>query len=86
VASRYGLDPGATTESLLDFEARGWVRQLSFAGSSGWSLTEAGQIDHTDWRWDDRDSCHLVWLQFHEDLLATLGISRGSELTPLEDA
>jgi hypothetical protein len=46
VASRYGLDLGATTEYLLDFEARGWVRQLSFAGTSGWSLTEAGQAEN----------------------------------------
>ena len=27
----------------------------------------------------DRDSCHLVWIQFHEDLLATLNLPRGSE-------
>jgi hypothetical protein len=27
----------------------------------------------------DRDSCHMVWIQFHEDLLATLGIPRGSD-------
>jgi hypothetical protein len=27
----------------------------------------------------DRDSCHLVWMQFHEDLLATLGLDRGSD-------
>ncbi len=27
----------------------------------------------------DRDSCQLVWMQFHEDLLATLGIPRGSD-------
>ncbi len=27
----------------------------------------------------DRASCQLVWIQFHEDLLATLGISRGSD-------
>lgn len=26
----------------------------------------------------DRASCELVWIQFHEDLLATLGIPRGS--------
>ncbi len=185
VAARWDLNPGAVQELLLDHEAAGWVRQLSFAGSSGWSLTEAGRSenerrlateleqanalpvvtavrqafrplnrrfgaactdwqlrpargdpmavnDHTDWRWDDRvlqtlasvasafgqlcgqlteylarfdgyaglysaslasarsgqrswvdapdrDSCHLVWIQFHEDLLATLGIPRGSD-------
>ncbi len=185
IARRYGLDIAATEESLLDFEARGWARQLNFGGAAGWSLTEAGkdeggrrlaaeldraaaratitrahqaflplnrelgtactnwQIrptaadpmtfnDHTDWRWDqrvlaalaaldssfrqlcdqlagclarfggyadlfsaalaraeagqhawvdgpDRDSCHLVWIQFHEDLLATLGLPRGSD-------
>jgi len=27
----------------------------------------------------DRDSCHLVWIQFHEDLLATLNLPRGGE-------
>jgi hypothetical protein len=27
----------------------------------------------------DRDSCHIVWMQFHEDLLATLGIARGTD-------
>ena len=185
VAGRYGLEAGPTGETLLDFEARGWVRQLSFGGTAGWSLTETGRIenerrlaaeldgagardtvtrahqaflplnhqlgaactdwqirpgpadpmtfnDHTDWRWDervlrtltsldssfgrlcgrlarelerfegyasrysaaltraragqnawvdghDRDSCHIVWIQFHEDLLATLGIARGTD-------
>jgi hypothetical protein len=170
---------------LLDFEASGWVRHTGFAGSSGWSVTDAGRLenerrlrleldragareavarihaefvplnrrfgtactdwqirpsrvdpmalnDHTDWRWDERvlrvlraldesfrqmctrlgellqrfdgysdryssalgnvdagrrrwvdapdvDSCHTVWIQFHEDLLATLGIPRGSD-------
>ena len=183
VAARYGLPPDMVGEALLDFEARGWIRQLSFGGSSGWSLTGAGRAenarrlaaelgraaardtvarahaaflplnrrfgaactdwqirptrldpmafnDHTDWGWDervlrtlgsvaasfrllcaqlteglarfggyadryssalgqvdrghrawvdapDRDSCHMLWIQFHEDLLATLGIPRG---------
>jgi hypothetical protein len=185
VADRYRLDAGTVEELLLDFEAKGWVRHLSFAGSAGWSLTDDGRAenerrlaaeldragvrdtvadvhaafrplnrrfgsactdwqirptrvdpmafnDHTDWRWDervlrtlesvdgafrrlcdqlsgclarfdryadlytsarrradaggrawvdasDRDSCHMVWIQFHEDLLATLGIPRGSD-------
>ncbi|WP_242882321.1 transcriptional regulator [Actinomadura litoris] len=185
VAARYGLDADAVQEALLDFEALGWVRRSSFAGSSGWSLSDAGRAenerrlareldragareavtsvhtafvplnrrfgractdwqirpsrtdrmasnDHTDWPWDervlrtlanvgesftelcgrlserlarfdgyadryssalqkvdlgqrvwvdghDRDSCHMLWVQFHEDLLATLGIPRGSD-------
>jgi hypothetical protein len=185
VAARYGLDTSTVEEALLDFEAAGWVRHLSFGGTSGWSLTDAGRTenerrlaaelgkagaryavtsahatflplnrrlgeactkwqirptradpmafnDHTDWRWDervlqtldsidrsfrslcdqlagclarfdgyagryslalgkaqavqrewvdghDRDSCHIVWIQFHEDLLATLGIPRGTD-------
>jgi hypothetical protein len=185
VAARFRLDAGAVEEALLDFEACGWVRRISFGGTSGWSLTDAGRTederrlaaelgtvgardtvarvhatfvplnqrlgdactkwqirptradpmafnDHTDWRWDDRvlhtlgsidgsfgslcdqlagclarfdgyaglytsalaqalggehdwvdghdrDSCHTVWIQFHEDLLATLGIPRGTD-------
>lgn len=27
----------------------------------------------------DRDSCQIVWIQFHEDLLATLSIPRGTD-------
>ena len=46
VAGRYGLDAGLVAELLLDHEARGWVRQLSFAGSSGWSLTDAGRTEN----------------------------------------
>ena len=33
-------------------------------------------------RWVDGlgiDSCHVVWMQLHEDLLATMGIGRGDE-------
>lgn len=29
----------------------------------------------------DRPSCHLVWISLHEDLLATLGIERGTDDT-----
>lgn len=186
ISARFGLDAGLVDELLLDYEARGWVRHSSFAGSSGWYLTDDGRVenerrlaievgragardavrsahaeflplnrrfatactnwqirptrtdpmafnDHTDWRWDERvlwtleamdkafrqmcarlaeclqrfdgyadryssalakvdagqrrwvdapdlDSCHTVWIQFHEDLLATLGIPRGSDV------
>jgi hypothetical protein len=185
VAARFGLLTALVDEWLLDFEASGWVRRSSFAGSEGWSMTDAGRLenerrlageldraghretatglhaeflplnrrfgtactgwqirptradpmghnDHTDWGWDERvlrelsaldtafravctrlanclqrfdgyadryssalarvdtgqrrwvdgpdvDSCHMVWIEFHEDLLATLGIPRGSE-------
>jgi hypothetical protein len=185
IAARYALDADMVDDALLDFEARGWVSHSSFAGSSGWSLTDVGRSenerrlaieldqagaretvtrvhedfvplnrrfgiactnwqirptraapmafnDHADWRWDERvlrtltslnrslaqicawltaslhrfdgyagrysaalakvdagqrqwvdtpelDSCHTVWIQFHEDLLATLGIPRGSD-------
>jgi hypothetical protein len=185
IGARYGLDSSLVEELLLDYEARGLVCRSSFAGSSGWSVTDIGRVenerrlaieldragardavtgahvtfrplnrrfgtactnwqirptrtdpmafnDHTDWPWDERvmrtlaaldrafrqlctelaeclqrfdgyadryssalakveagerrwvdapdhDSCHTVWIQFHEDLLATLGIPRGSD-------
>jgi hypothetical protein len=40
------------------------------------------RVDNGDRRWVDSpevDSCHTVWIQLHEDLLATLGIPRGSD-------
>ncbi len=37
----------------------------------------AGQLEWVDA--PDRASCQLVWIQFHEDLLATLGIPRGAD-------
>lgn len=185
IARRFGQDSEEVQEHLLDFEAFGWVTRSEFAGSGGWSLTDAGRSenrrrlaaeldaagarpvvvdvharfvplnarflaaatrwqvrplpgqpmasnDHTDHRWDDRvldalgsvgrelapldtelanglarlggyaqryqdafvrasrgehrwvdglgiDSCHTVWMQLHEDLLATLGVERGLE-------
>ena len=45
-AGRYGLDIGTAGETLLDFEAHGWVRQLSFGDTAGWSLTDAGRIEN----------------------------------------
>ncbi|MEU8381863.1 transcriptional regulator [Streptosporangium sp. NPDC048865] len=185
LARRYGLDAAETEEALLDAQARGWVEHTAFAGSGGWSLTEAGRAederllaaelagaggagevrevyraflplnalllractdwqlrpaagdplavnDHSDPAWDARvlhelagvgralspladrlgnvltrfrgydtrfaaalararagegawvdrtdvDSCHRVWFELHEDLIATLGITRNAE-------
>lgn len=182
VAARFDLEPAVASELLLDFEARGWVTHVEFAGTGGWTLTETGRTenerrlaeelsgtgsspvveaayhrflpqngrllraatdwqlrpsatdplavnDHTDRPWDGRvldtlsdlsaeladigpalsdrlarfsgyderfaaalervrrgepgwvnrpkvDSCHTVWMQLHEDLLATLGLRR----------
>jgi len=45
--------------------------------SSALSKAAAGQREWVDA--PDRDSCHILWIQFHEDLLATLGIPRGSD-------
>lgn len=43
------------------------------------ALRRARQGEHA---WVDRtkvDSCHTVWMELHEDLLATLGVERGGE-------
>ena len=39
---------------------------------------EPDWIDKTD-----VDSCHRVWFQLHEDLVSTLGVDRGTELSDL---
>ncbi|HEY3438461.1 MAG TPA: transcriptional regulator [Actinotalea sp.] len=41
-----------------------------------------GRASSGESRWVDGvsiDSCHVVWMQLHEDLLATLGLERGQE-------
>ncbi|WP_040454445.1 hypothetical protein [Kribbella catacumbae] len=38
-----------------------------------------------DGAWVDRtgaDSCHTVWFELHEDLIATLGLARGETMNP----
>ncbi len=178
IARRFELQ--GVEDDLKDAEARGWATYSSFAGTSGWSLTEAGRTenerllkaeltdvdairkvhadflplntllqqactdwqlrptdgdplaanDHSDVAWDagvlhelkvidgalgginqrltqvlprfsgydrrfshalaratagetawvdrsDVDSCHRVWFELHEDLLATLNLHRG---------
>jgi hypothetical protein len=46
LAHRYGLDAAETKEVLRDAQARGWVEHTAFAGTEGWSLTEAGRAEN----------------------------------------
>jgi hypothetical protein len=46
VARRFGLDSGVTAELLLDFQAFGWIGWSEFAGSGGWSLSDAGRVEN----------------------------------------
>lgn len=44
------------------------------------------RVERGERRWVDAldvDSCHRVWFELHEDLLATLGIERGDERVPV---
>ncbi|MFF3617421.1 transcriptional regulator [Streptomyces sp. NPDC002580] len=53
-----------------------------FDGYGGRYAAALARVERGERRWVDavgQDSCHTVWFQFHEDLLATLGIARGSE-------
>lgn len=62
---------GATLTAVLDRFA-GYDRRYAAA----LARVEAGQhawVDGTG-----IDSCHTVWIQLHEDLLATLGLERGA--------
>ena len=45
--------------------------------TSALARARAGQPEWIDA--PDRASCQLVWIQFHEDLLATLGVPRGTD-------
>jgi hypothetical protein len=40
------------------------------------------RVDRGERRWVDApriDSCHTVWFELHEDLLASLGLERGAK-------
>lgn len=65
-------------EALVGLEARLVAHLERFAGYHG---RFAGALDaaRDDTAWitsTDRDSCHRVWFELHEDLIATLGLSR----------
>lgn len=53
-----------------------------FDGYSARYSSALGRVEAGERRWvaaPEIDSCHTVWVQFHEDLLATLGIPRGTD-------
>ena len=53
-----------------------------FDGYGGRYATALAKVNAGKRSWVDAlevDSCHTVWIQLHEDLLATLGITRGSD-------
>ena len=44
-------------------------------------LSGPGEVDRGERAWVAQpriDSCHTVWMELHDDLLATLGLKRGS--------
>jgi hypothetical protein len=50
-----------------------------FDGYAARYATSADRVRRGESRWVDAlgiDSCHAVWIQLHEDLLATLGVDR----------
>lgn len=56
-----------------------FVRLRGYDGRFAAALARVEQGDHS---WVARprvDSCHTVWMELHEDLVATLGIRRGAE-------
>jgi hypothetical protein len=58
------------------------ARLQRFAGYSGRYAGALARVDAGDRRWMDApevDSCHTIWIQLHEDLLATLGVPRGAD-------
>ncbi|WP_370326010.1 hypothetical protein [Euzebya sp.] len=65
-------------EALAELERRLTSHLLRFAGYHR-RFADALRRAADDPAWitaTDRDSCHLVWFQLHEDLIATLGLTR----------
>lgn len=69
---------GAAADALARFEHDLLARLDRFGGYHRRFATSLHRIAE-DPAWlagTDRDSCHRVWFEFHEDLIATLGIDR----------
>lgn len=72
-------DLGSELEPLVERLAAILIRFTGYATRYAWALSRAtaGQPEWVDKT--DVDSCHRVWFQLHEDLVATLGIDRRTE-------
>jgi hypothetical protein len=55
------------------------ARFEGYADRFGSALARAGRGERAWLDAPDRASCHIVWIQLHEDLLATLGMPRGTD-------
>jgi hypothetical protein len=75
-----------TTLSALREEIRTICQQLGhrlarFRGYDDRFTAALARVEQGELTWVARprvDSCHTVWMELHEDLIATLGIRRGS--------
>lgn len=84
----WGWDEGVLRSlTALASEVREVGERLSatlqrFDGYADRYAAALARVDAGERRWVDApevDSCHTVWIQLHEDLLATLGIARGTD-------
>lgn len=68
----------AAAAGLAGLEARLVARLARFAGyHARFAVAAARAGDEPAWvTATDRDSCHRVWFELHEDLIATLGLTR----------
>ena len=73
----------------LDHSLRTVSRPISavldrFGGYDARFTTALDRVRAGDGTWVDRtsaDSCHTVWFELHEDLIATLGLPRGAQIS-----
>lgn len=69
-------------EELAPLEGRLAAVLPRFAGYAGRFASALRCARTGKWEWVDSseiDSCHRVWFELHEDLIATLGVDRSAE-------
>ncbi|WP_318206320.1 transcriptional regulator [Streptomyces sp. SJL17-1] len=77
------LDELAALGGVIEVLSEELGTRIDRLGGYGSRFTGAlARVRRGELSWVDRvkeDSCHTVWMELHEDLLATLGITRGEE-------